>query len=181
MLPRAPLCGCQHKHSNTMRIFLIFILSLFVSFANAQSTETKATPSAPAKTESAAKPEGGETDKPQTEAPKAKKSSTSNTPRRVSSTYKGKRARKEARGYRIQVYSAAGNTKTKLAAQEMAAKVRKAFPELSVYCRFKSPRWVCRVGDFSTKAAAERYLSKIRKAKISSEVSIVIDDVLLPQ
>lgn len=162
-----------------MRIFLIFILSLLVSVASAQTSDPKTAPASPAKTESA-KPEGGETAKPKTEEPKAKKQ-TASAPRRVSSTYRGKRARKEARGYRIQVYSAAGNTKTKLAAQEMAAQVRKLFPELSVYCRFKSPRWVCRVGDFSTKAAAERYLAKIRKAKISGEVSIVIDDVLLPQ
>lgn len=164
-----------------MRILFIFLLSLFVSVASAQSNEPKAAPAAPAKTEAAAKPEGGETAKPKSDAPKAKKSSASSAPRKVARTYNGKRTRKEARGYRIQVYSAAGNTKTKLAAQEMAAKVRKLFPELSVYCRFKSPRWVCRVGDFATKAAAERYLSKIRKAKISGETSIVIDDVFLPQ
>lgn len=168
------------KHLHTMRILLIFILSLFVSVASAQSSDPKAAPATPTKTETA-KPEGGETTKTQDDRPKEKASSASNAPRRVSSTYRGKRARKEARGYRIQVYSAAGNTKSKLAAQDMAAQVRKHFPELSVYCRFKSPRWVCRVGDFATKAAAERYLAKIRKAKISAEVSIVIDDVLLPQ
>lgn len=92
--------------------------------------------------------------------------------------YTGVRARQKASGFRIQVYSGAGNSSAKQAAKQMEAKVRKAFPELAVYCHFKSPRWVCRVGDFSTREEARRYLPKVRNL-ISAEASIVSDEVLL--
>lgn len=159
-----------------MRYLLALIFSFVVFFASAQNENTTAAPAAPAAPAAAAKTEADA----QKEKPKAHKPQ-GNAPYRVSSTYKGKRARSKARGYRVQIYSGAGNTASKEAAQEMAAKVRKKFPELSVYCRFKTPRWVCRVGDFATKAAAQRYLDKIRRAKLSNEASIVIDDVLLPK
>lgn len=110
---------------------------------------------------------------------KVRDDSTSSSRHHVSHTYKGVRERRVSRGYRVQIFSGAGGTKSKNTANQMAAKVRSKFPELSVYCRFKSPRWVCRVGDFATREAAQRYLDKIHKAKISNEATIVIDDVLL--
>lgn len=160
-----------------MRYLFILLLSVFFSVTYAQTeTTTSTTASKPETTASA----GTSHDESSTAAKKkssadGKKSDS----HRVSKTYKGKRERELARGYRVQIYSSAGGTKAKNAATEMAAKVRKRFPELSVYCRFKSPRWVCRVGDFATKEAAEHYLNKIRIAKISNEASVVIDDVLL--
>lgn len=162
-----------------MRYFLILILSVFVNFAYAQTEVTTTAPAAPAP--EAAAPAAATTTPKAT--PAKKKVTTGNRPgvTRVAKVYRGRRERAVARGYRIQVYSGAGGTKSKVAANEVAAKVRKRFPGMSVYCRFKTPRWVCRVGDFSTKEAAEFYLNKIRLAKISSEASIVIDDVLLPK
>lgn len=159
-----------------MRYLLAIIFSFVVCFATAQNENTaaSATPAA-APAAAPAATAGAPAAKP-----KARKA-TGNAPRRVSSSYTGKRTRSKGRGYRVQIYSGAGNTASKEAAQEMAAKVRKQFPELSVYCRFKTPRWVCRVGDFSTKEAAQRYLEKIRRAHLSNEASIVIDDVLLPR
>lgn len=164
------------SQNQKMRYLLAIIFSFVVCFATAQNENTaaSATPAAAP----AAAPAAPAT--PTAAKPKARKS-TGNATRRVSSSYTGKRVRSKGRGYRVQIYSGAGNTASKEAAQEMAAKVRKQFPELSVYCRFKTPRWVCRVGDFSTKEAAQRYLEKIRRAHLSNEASIVIDDVLLPR
>lgn len=93
--------------------------------------------------------------------------------------YNGQRVRHKVRGFRIQVYSGAGNAAAKREAKQMEARVRQAFPELAVYCHFKSPRWVCRVGDFATREEALRYLSKIRAQNISVEASIVSDEVLV--
>ncbi len=93
--------------------------------------------------------------------------------------YSGARVRHKARGYRIEVYAGTGSSAAKRQAKLMESRVRKAFPELSIYCHFKSPRWVCRVGDFATREEAERYLTLIRKQKISPEASIVPDTVLL--
>lgn len=104
---------------------------------------------------------------------------TSHRTTRVSQTYDGTRARHKVRGFRIQVYSGTGSGASKQAAKSIEAKVRNAFPELAVYCHFKAPRWICRVGDFSTREEAQRYLSKIRQEKISVEATIVADEVLL--
>lgn len=96
-----------------------------------------------------------------------------------STKYTGQRVRHKVRGFRIQVYSGAGNAAAKKEAKQMEARIRRAFPELAVYCHFKSPRWVCRVGDFATREEAVRYLSKIRAQNISAEASIVSDEVLV--
>lgn len=170
--------------TQTMRYLLALIFSFVVCFATAQNENTTAAPAAPAApAASAAAPAAPATNAPKAK-PKARKAQPQGTAApayRVSNSYSGKRTRSKARGYRVQIYSGPGNTASKEAAQEIAAKVRKKFPELSVYCRFKSPRWVCRVGDFATKVAAQRYLDKIRRAKLSNATSIVIDDVLLAQ
>lgn len=162
-----------------MRYLFALIFSFVVCFATAQNENTTAAPAKPANTAAAPATTSTETTKAAPKSNKAKSQGSGSSARRVSSTYSGKRPRSKARGYRVQIYSGPGNTASKVAAQEIAAKIRKKFPELSVYCRFKSPRWVCRVGDFATKAAAQRYLDKIRRAKLSSATSIVIDDVLL--
>ena len=101
------------------------------------------------------------------------------TPKTQDTKYSGTRVRHKARGFRIQVYAGTGSSDAKRQAKMMESRVRKAFPELSIYCHFKSPRWICRVGDFATREEAEHYLSLIRKQKISVEASIVPDTVLL--
>lgn len=165
-----------------MRSLLTLLLFFTLHIAFAQ--EPAAQPSAPA----APKPQATAPAAPGAKAPAKKGPARKGPakqnvqgPRKVSPIYKGVRQREKARGYRVQVYSGAGSTASKEIAQQKAAEVRAKFPEISVYCRFKSPRWVCRIGDFSTKAAAQRYLEKVRKARISPEASIVIDDVLLPK
>lgn len=156
-----------------MRYLLTLILAVVMQIAFAQTETTVSAPAAP-KTEAAPS-----SDAPDNKPAAKKKKSTNGSNYTVSKVYKGKRDRSLARGYRIQVYSGAGGTKSKEAAQAMAAKVRAKFPGISVYCRFKSPRWVCRIGDFPTKAVAEHFLHKVQLAKISNEASVVIDDVFL--
>lgn len=94
------------------------------------------------------------------------------------STYTGRRVRQKVQGYRIQVFAGSG-AQAKKTAKAMESKIRNAFPELAVYCHFKAPRWVCRAGDFATRAEAQRYLTKIRNQNISSEASIVSDQVFV--
>lgn len=155
-----------------MRYILLLLLTLSVHFAFAQTplnqepkTTTHSETPPPAEVAAPTTPVTTETAQP--------------VRHRVASVYYGPRPRHKARGFRIQVYSGTGNTAAKNAANEMAAKVRKAFPEVSVYCVFKSPRWVCRVGDFSSREAAQKFYTKLQKAHVSNEASIVIDNVLL--
>lgn len=114
-----------------------------------------------------------------TSSSSATASASSGKTKPTSGTYTGRRTRHKVQGYRIQVYSGSGNAQAKKAAKAMESKVRAAFPELSVYCHFKSPRWICRVGDFATREEAQRYLTKIRNKNISAEASIVSDEVLV--
>lgn len=89
------------------------------------------------------------------------------------------RQRRKAQGYRIQIFTGGNSRSDRLEAEKMEAKCQKAFPELSAYVHFVSPRWICRVGDFRTYADAERYLQMIRKSRISHEARIVKCSVLL--
>jgi len=43
---------------------------------------------------------------------------------------------------------------------------------------FISPHWVCRVGDFKTREEAARYVTRLRKARVSYEVRVVSSPIL---
>ena len=90
-----------------------------------------------------------------------------------------RRTRYKAQGFRIQIFTGSNTGADKAKAQEMGARCQKLFPTLSVYARFISPRWICRVGDFKTHEEAEQYAAKIRAAHLSNEVRIVRCEVLL--
>ena len=65
-------------------------------------------------------------------------------------------------GYRIQIYSG-GNRKTdRQKCEQMAAKVKKSFPELPVYVHFYSPSWKCRVGNFPDYNEAKEMLKELK-------------------
>lgn len=51
-------------------------------------------------------------------------------------------------GYRIQVFAGNNTRDARAQAQNAEAYIREYFPELPVYTQFKSPRWLCTVGDF---------------------------------
>ena len=81
--------------------------------------------------------------------------------------------RVQAKGYRVQVY-AGGNTRAaREAAMKAAASVRAAFPQLSIYTEFVSPRWVCRVGDCRTYEEADQMLRDIRALGSFKELTIL--------
>ncbi len=65
-------------------------------------------------------------------------------------------------GYRIQVYVGGNSRDAKAKAEQMEAKVRSYYPELSTYTRFVSPRWICHVGDFKTQTEAVEFLTELR-------------------
>lgn len=91
------------------------------------------------------------------------------------------RARVRQTGYRIQIYTGGNSHQDKNKAYNIGAKCRRAFPELSSYPRFMSPRWICRVGDFRTREEALKYVGKIRARGISREAHVVRCEVLLPR
>ena len=76
-------------------------------------------------------------------------------------------------GYRVQAYAGGNSRDAKRRAYQVDALVRKLFPEQSVYTRFISPRWICHVGDFKTRAEALRLLKDMRRTGKFSEAITV--------
>lgn len=119
-------------------------------------------------------------DKPtaNTAIPATKPASTVRSSRPRQGNYYVARQRVASQGYRIQIYTGGNSRNDKNEAQQMRVKCQQQFPELAAYVHFISPHWVCRVGDFNTRESAARYVSRLRKARISYEVRIVSSPIL---
>jgi len=76
-------------------------------------------------------------------------------------------------GYRVQVYAGGNSRDAKRKAYQMESLVRSNFPDQPVYTRFVSPRWICHVGDFHTRAEALHLLSEMRATGKFSEAITV--------
>ncbi len=76
-------------------------------------------------------------------------------------TQGGKKVRMN--GFRIQVYVGGNSRDAKYKAEQMESKVRSYFPEVDIYTRFVSPKWICHVGDFKTRDEAVEFLSELRE------------------
>lgn len=102
------------------------------------------------------------------------------SPARQDTVVAASRPRQKASGYRIQIYSGSNGRKSKQEAYRVGEVCHTFFPELSVYCRYKEPRWYCRVGDFPTMEAAQHYVALMRRTSQFMECHIVKSQVLLP-
>ncbi len=83
----------------------------------------------------------------------------------------GKKVRMD--GFRIQVYVGGNSRDAKMKAQQMEGKVRSYYPDVDIYTRFVSPRWICHVGDFKTRDEASEFLSELRAKGGFSDAIIV--------
>ncbi len=90
------------------------------------------------------------------------------------------RTRHKAKGYRICIFTGGNTRADKQKAIAAGQKCRAKFSELATYPSFEAPRWVTHVGDFKTREEAQKYVTKIRRARISYEVRIVSCEVNVP-
>lgn len=65
-------------------------------------------------------------------------------------------------GFRIQVYAGGNSREAKNRAEAMERKVRSMCPDLEAYTRFVSPRWICHLGDFTSREQAMTVLQELR-------------------
>lgn len=65
-------------------------------------------------------------------------------------------------GYRVQVVSGGNTREDKHRAEQAGHKVKAKFPGQPVYVHFHSPRWYCRVGNFTDYKKAEALKNQIR-------------------
>lgn len=115
-----------------------------------------------------------------TEHKKSTTASNNNTSKTNGQKHYVTRARHKARGFRICIFTGGNTRADKIKAIEMGQKCRNLFKELAVYPSFEAPRWVTHVGDFKTRQEAQKYVTRIRRARISYEVRIVSSEVNVP-
>lgn len=83
------------------------------------------------------------------------------------------------RGCRVQVFSSNDPKQGKVQAQQMAARMRTAFPEVNVYLTYMAPFWKVRMGNFIDRETANQLANSIRRAypSLRGDIYIVPDNV----
>lgn len=84
------------------------------------------------------------------------------------------------RGFRVQVYAGNGSRVARDEANEVAEQIKRDFPDIPVYTFFRSPRWLCRVGDFRSVEEADAAMRRLRNTGKFKEVSIVREQINIP-
>lgn len=85
--------------------------------------------------------------------------------------------KKRVRGFRVLVYAGGNSRADKSKVEQVGESMKKLFPYYPVYARFESPRWVCRLGNFTTRTEADKVLQEVRDAGYRQ--AIVTEDVIL--
>ncbi len=83
-------------------------------------------------------------------------------------------------GFRVQVYAGNNTREARNEANEVAARVKKYFPDLTVYTLFEAPRRLCRVGDFRSIEEADAVMRRMKSSGAFKEISIVKDQISIP-
>jgi hypothetical protein len=81
-------------------------------------------------------------------------------------------------GYRVQLYGGSNSRESRLAAQNANDKAKRLFPEFPVYTHFESPRWVCKIGNFTDREEANE-VWKRAKANGFAQAIVVRDQILV--
>jgi hypothetical protein len=69
----------------------------------------------------------------------------------------------EVTGYRIQVYAGNNTRSARTQAGEVEKYLKSIYPQLPVYTVFKSPRWLCLVGDYLNYEEAYETMRLLKK------------------
>ena len=65
-------------------------------------------------------------------------------------------------GYRVQVFAGGASRDDRVKAEEAKRIMKQNFPDQPVYTHFYSPRWICRIGNYTTWDAASKMLKKVK-------------------
>jgi len=66
-------------------------------------------------------------------------------------------------GYRVQVYAGGNSRADKQKAEQIGSQLKSLFPAQQVYVHFYSPRWICRIGNFTSREDAEQLKNELRE------------------
>ncbi len=76
-------------------------------------------------------------------------------------------------GFRVQVISLGSTSKDKSQAESWGRRFKALFPGTNVYITFRSPHYVCLVGDYKTREEASEMLKQMRETNQFNSASIV--------
>jgi len=87
-----------------------------------------------------------------------------------------------ANGFRVQVFSSNVQRTAKNNALGIEKQILEAFPDEPVYVNYTSPFWKVRVGDFNTKAEAQKFREQLIESfpTLKSEIYIVPELINIP-
>lgn len=80
-------------------------------------------------------------------------------------------------GYRVMLYAGNNSRASRAEAENIARQVKEMFPDMPVYARFSSPRWLCQLGDFRNIEEADAWMRKIKATGKFKEMSIVKEQI----
>ena len=66
-------------------------------------------------------------------------------------------------GYRVQAFAGGNSRDDRNKAQSIGNNIKQHFPSEPIYVHFYSPRWICRVGNYRSFAAASAMLKELKK------------------
>ncbi len=65
-------------------------------------------------------------------------------------------------GYRIQVFAGGNSRADRQKAEQTRSAIKSHYPNMPVYVKFYSPRWICRAGNFRTYEEAHQVMSSLQ-------------------
>ena len=81
-------------------------------------------------------------------------------------------------GYRVQLYGGSNSRQSKLEAQKANDNAKRLFPEYPVYTHFESPRWVCKIGNFTDRNEANEVWKRAKENGFKQAL-VVRDQILI--
>ena len=72
------------------------------------------------------------------------------------------RATYKSNGYRVQAFAGGNSREDRLRAERIRNNIKQLHPHTSVYVHFRSPRWICHVGNYKTYEDAHRMLTTLQ-------------------
>lgn len=105
-------------------------------------------------------------EKPQSQTGNTAKADSVDTEKKV---VKGGR---KVTGYRVQVFAGGNSRNDRIKAEATGSEIKALFPGVPVYVHFYSPRWICRMGNYTTYEEAHEILTRVKNLGYSSAIIV---------
>lgn len=87
------------------------------------------------------------------------------------------RTGRKVNGFRVQVYFGGSTRADEAKAREIGRRVEGRFPTHRAYLDFSPPHYVCRMGDFKSRAQADAFKSQLRNTGLAPNAMVVRSEV----